>query len=123
MNGHAEKRRYLESPDQLTEEYVSHHDLGCGNLTERLMSSLLQENIISADPLDGLGDTDNDASSVEENPHMVQDIVHTNGEYHIPEPSHEPPKRILNFEERLRRELRYAGLLMEDEVSWETFIH
>ncbi|KAM3589371.1 Transcriptional regulator [Umbelopsis sp. WA50703] len=120
MNGHAEKRRYLESPDQLTEEYVSHHDLGCGNLTERLMSSLLQENIISADPLDGLGDTDNDASSVEENPHMVQDIVHTNGEYHIPEPSHEPPKRILNFEERLRRELRYAGLLIEDEIDWDT---
>ncbi|KAG2186222.1 hypothetical protein INT43_002660 [Umbelopsis isabellina] len=120
LNGHAEKRRYLESPDQLTDEYVSHHDLGCGNLTERLMSSLLQESVISADELDGFGVTDNDTFSVDEKSNMMHDSLHTNGDYHTPEPSHEPPERILNFEERLRRELRYAGLLIEDEIDWET---
>lgn len=117
LNGHAEKRRYFESPDQLTDEYVSHHDLGCGDLTERLMSSLLQENVFSADELDGFGDTDNDTSSVDDNLNMAHDSIQTNGNYHTSEPSHEPTERILNFEERLRRELRYAGLLIGDDVS------
>lgn len=113
---HSERIRYLESPELFTEEHIAHFDLGCGTLTERLLSSLLRENVLSLSDVNGYTDVDEDESSIDDDMDAKK-ARNDNTAGTVAEPTFHPPERIVNFEERLKRELRYAGLLVEDDVS------
>lgn len=121
-NGHLgshyhDRLKYFSPNETLTDDYLLTEDLTCGTLTERLISSLVTEDVgvDSADlesyvasshdgSDDGGGDDDDDYSNVSEGRTIV-------------ELSTRPPDEVVDFEERLKRELRYAGLFGDDEVN------
>ncbi|KAI9247324.1 histone acetyltransferases subunit 3-domain-containing protein [Sporodiniella umbellata] len=89
------KLRYLKEP--ITEDHLLSDDLTSGTLTERLLSSLVAEHHLSKQP---------DESEPEE------------PEWEEWEDEEDASFSPLDFEERLKRELRYAGLLTEDDADW-----
>lgn len=115
-NIHTERVRYLETPESFTEEHFAHYDLGCGTLTERLLSSLLQENVLTPAEINGSAHNDDGLSSANEDLE-AEETANDNTAGTVAEPTIDAPERIVNFEDRLKRELRYAGLLVEDDVS------
>jgi hypothetical protein len=115
---HTERTRYMESPESFTDDHFGQYDLSCGSLTERLISCLLRENLLSPDEINGHEDTDADRNMEDDDADM--DATEASNEQPTmtaTEPTLYPPERIINFEDRLKRELRYAGLLVEDDVS------
>lgn len=83
-------------PDALTEDALAGENVFLGPLSERLMAALA----VGEDGLVNVEDDDDDSHSIED------------GSY--------PPKLpmdAVDFEERVKRELRYIGILPEDEVS------
>ncbi|KAI7861651.1 histone acetyltransferases subunit 3-domain-containing protein [Spinellus fusiger] len=103
-----EQLKYLADQCSITDDHLHTQDLSCGSLTERLLSSLIREEIVDCvydlqdndeDPLVGL-DLQSGKTVLEMSPYPPPDIVH--------------------FEERLRRELRYAGLLGDEDIHWNT---
>ncbi|CAO3589887.1 unnamed protein product [Absidia cylindrospora] len=125
---HNDRLKYFSPSETLTDDYLLTEDLTCGTLTERLLSSLVAEDV-GVDPADvesyiasshddgtkgsnlpGGGnsssdDDDDDYSNISEGRTIV-------------ELSSRPPDDVVEFEERLKRELRYAGLFGDDEVDW-----
>ncbi|KWU46526.1 hypothetical protein RHOSPDRAFT_11316, partial [Rhodotorula sp. JG-1b] len=84
-------------PDALTEDALAGENVFLGPLSERLMAALA----VGEDGLVNVEDDDDDSHSIED------------GSY--------PPKLpmdAVDFEERVKRELRYIGILPEDEVDW-----
>ncbi|KAF7721188.1 Transcriptional regulator, partial [Apophysomyces ossiformis] len=110
----ADRVKYLGSNVPLTDDYLLSEDLSCGRLTERLLSSLVPEAAIG--PLDRStdeGESDEITS--------LDTMVDTENDFEgrtIVELSNAPPGGIVEFEERLKRELRYSGLFGEDEVDF-----
>lgn len=83
-------------PDALTEDALAGENVFLGPLSERLMAALA----VGEDGLVNVEDEDDDSHAIED------------GSY--------PPKLpmdAVDFEERVKRELRYIGILPEDEVS------
>ncbi|KAL0095905.1 histone acetyltransferases subunit 3-domain-containing protein [Phycomyces blakesleeanus] len=110
-----ERLKYLVSKHSLTDDHLNTQDLSCGSLTERLLSSLIREDIVDPSEAPFQQDADDDFTGV------------STGEKDIEMPGKTvleilpyPPPEIVDFEERLRRELRYAGLLGEDDVDWNS---
>ncbi|CAO3626984.1 unnamed protein product [Mucor fragilis] len=101
--------KYLTHP--LTDDHLFKGDISCGRLTERLLSSLVTDEGIM------IYDEDDDPDDV-----LSNDLLNTTKDYHhkrsIEEMSSIPPDDIALFEERLKTELRYAGLFGEDDVDW-----
>ncbi|KAG2188326.1 hypothetical protein INT44_001079 [Umbelopsis vinacea] len=118
---HMERARYLETPESFTDDHFGQYNLSCGSLTERLISCLLRENLLSPDEINGHADTDADPI-MEDDDDDMDTTEATNDQHTITaaEPSLYPPDRIINFEDRLKRELRYAGLLVEDDIDWDS---
>ncbi|GAA5971795.1 hypothetical protein JCM8115_004457 [Rhodotorula mucilaginosa] len=84
-------------PDALAEDALAGENVFLGPLSERLMAALA----VGEDGLVNVEDDDDDSHSIED------------GSY--------PPKLpmdAVDFEERVKRELRYIGILPEDEVDW-----
>lgn len=105
------KLKYLQR--EITDENLLQDDIGSGTLTERLLSSLVAEEILDPSEVNSFQNDDNDdpMSDVEtdkQSKHHGRTIV---------ELSSDPTEEIVSFEERLRRELRYAGLFADDDVS------
>ncbi|ORX89871.1 hypothetical protein K493DRAFT_340363 [Basidiobolus meristosporus CBS 931.73] len=73
-------------------------DLTCGPLTERIICALIQENLV--DPQEYLNDEDSD-SNTEDGP---QSEVYSS--------------ELADMEERLKRELRYIGILGDEDIDW-----
>jgi hypothetical protein len=98
--------RYLSSYDQITDDHLFKDDISCGNLTERLLSSLVpdEDNIAIANSED------------EDDIFNYNDPVGKHHYNHREEMSSILPDDIAQFEERLKSELRYAGLFGEDDV-------
>ncbi|GAN09255.1 hypothetical protein MAM1_0254d08780 [Mucor ambiguus] len=101
--------KYLTHP--LTDDHLFKGDISCGRLTERLLSSLVaDEGIMIHDDEDDQDDA------------ISNELLNTTKDYHynrsIEEMSSIPPEDIALFEERLKTELRYAGLFGEDDVDW-----
>jgi hypothetical protein len=120
VNGlHMERTRYLESPESFTDDHFGQYDLSCGSLTERLISCLLRENLLSPNEINGHEDADADPNMEDDDDDDMDTTEASNDQPTVAaaEPTLYPPERILNFEDRLKRELRYAGLLVEDDVS------
>jgi hypothetical protein len=99
--------KYLGSSDRLTDDHLFKDDISCGHLTERLLSSLVADS------------TQIDIAQEEEDEFMASDLVLPTKSYNrsIEEISSVLPDDIAQFEERLKRELRYAGLFGEDDVK------
>ncbi|KAL9547089.1 hypothetical protein MBANPS3_006337 [Mucor bainieri] len=101
--------KYLTHP--LTDDHLFKGDISCGRLTERLLSSLVADEGIM------IHDEEDDQDDV-----ISSELPNTNKDYHhsrsIEEVSSSPPDDIALFEERLKTELRYAGLFGEDDVDW-----
>lgn len=109
---HHHKLKYLQH--EMTDENLLQDDIGSGSLTERLLSSLVAEDLL--DPSEAIENQSDDED-------QMSDIDTTNlkqPKHHgrtIVELSSDPTDEIVSFEERLRRELRYAGLFADDDVS------
>ncbi|KAI9361317.1 histone acetyltransferases subunit 3-domain-containing protein [Pilaira anomala] len=106
------KLKYLQR--EITDENLLQDDIGSGTLTERLLSSLVAEEILDPSEVKSFQNDDNDdpMSDVEtdkQSKHHGRTIV---------ELSSDPTEEIVSFEERLRRELRYAGLFADDDIDW-----
>lgn len=105
--------KYLTHP--LTDDHLFKADISCGQLTERLLSSLVAD--------DGI--TIHDEEDDQEDMLTNEMFTTTKGYIHnrsIEEMSSVPPDDIAIFEERLKSELRYAGLFGEDDVSFGTIL-
>lgn len=107
--------RYLSSYDQITEEHLYKDDISCGNLTERLLSSLVTEEPQQGQDMVAIYEEDED--DVFEFPAAAPPQQQQREYVGKPMLSNVPPDDITQFEERLKSELRYAGLFGEDDVS------
>ncbi|CEP17163.1 hypothetical protein [Parasitella parasitica] len=101
--------KYLIHP--LTDEHLFKADISCGKLTERLLSSLVADDGIV------IHDEDDDQDDILPTELFTKDYNHIRS---IEEMPSIPPDDIAIFEERLKSELRYAGLFGEDDVDWDT---
>lgn len=109
-----DKLKYLQN-NELTDENLLQNDIGCGTLTERLLSSLVAEELLDpSELLQPEEDEEMDDATNSEDTHANMNKHHGRT---IMELSSEPTDEIVGFEERLRRELRYAGLFGDDDVS------
>ncbi|KAF9382307.1 Transcriptional regulator [Podila verticillata] len=82
-------------PFELTEDNIDQDEVSCGPLTERIICSLISEEV---DPK--LVKQDDESAS---QPAITQ--------------SH--PRNYAELEERVKRELRYIGLLGNEEIDWD----
>ncbi|GAA5816822.1 hypothetical protein MFLAVUS_010356 [Mucor flavus] len=108
------KLKYLQN--EITDENLLQDDIGSGTLTERLLSSLVQEELLGPSEAkaiqnqnDDIDDPMSDVETERQPNHHGRTIV---------ELSSDPTDEIVGFEERLRRELRYAGLFADDDIDW-----
>ncbi|KAI8149614.1 histone acetyltransferases subunit 3-domain-containing protein [Fennellomyces sp. T-0311] len=105
---------YLKPGEAMSDDYLLTDDLSCGSLAERLLSSLVIEDVVDIADIKSLAtDEDDDmmdVDSVSSNDSMAGRTV--------VDLSNNPPEEIVDFEERLKRELRYAGLFGDDDVAW-----
>ncbi|KAI8350373.1 histone acetyltransferases subunit 3-domain-containing protein [Blakeslea trispora] len=106
------KLKYLQSQQALTDQHLLYDDLGCGTLTERLISSLVAEDLITEESLHG------DESDLEEDNAMENHTTEYKRYNSKAMLLSEPPEEIVGFEERLKRELQYAGLFNDDDADW-----
>lgn len=110
-----EKLKYFSSKDTLTDDHLMTEELSGGTLTERLLSSLVAEDL-------GVSESDLESyvSSSHDNENDINEVNERNnnnsGGRTVVELSSKPPSEIVDFEERLKRELRYAGLFGDDDV-------
>ena len=115
-----ERARYLKSTEPLTDDYLMMEDLSCGGLTERLLSTLVIEDMVDLTELKNLAlldDSSGEGTREEEEDDMDLDSVSSSeGGRTVVELSNNPTEEIVDFEERLKRELRYAGLFGDEDV-------
>ncbi|KAI8329044.1 histone acetyltransferases subunit 3-domain-containing protein [Chlamydoabsidia padenii] len=104
-----DRLKYFSPNETLTDDYLMTEDLTCGTLTERLISSLVTEEV---------GDVDSYVASSHDGSDDEDDYSNSSEGRTIVELSSRPPDEVVDFEERLKRELRYAGLFGDDEVDW-----
>ncbi|CAO3647775.1 unnamed protein product [Cunninghamella blakesleeana] len=112
-----EKLKYFSSKDTLTDDHLMTEELSGGTLTERLLSSLVAEDLgVSESDLESYVSSshDNDNEDID----MNESNNNNSGGRAVVELSSKPPTEIVDFEERLKRELRYAGLFGDDDVDW-----
>lgn len=100
--------KYMYADDLLYRE-----DVRCGNLTERLLSSLLCDrmntkvSILEEDEEDIFNITDTVGKNLLDSCiRSLEDVAHEDNDAH--------------FEERLKSELRYAGLFGEEDIDWNS---
>ncbi|KAI1311337.1 Transcriptional regulator [Mortierella claussenii] len=87
-------------PFELTDENIDQDEVSCGPLTERIICSLVAEDVV--DPNEIKQDDDQPTSS---SPAPIN--LHSN------------VRNYAELEERIKRELRYIGLLGNDEIDWD----
>jgi hypothetical protein len=110
--------KYLKQP--LTDQQLLKDDISCGTLTERLISSLVQENLLDGEPS---GQEDREEEEEEEendDDDYEQDDSVIDKKYNaktVVQMATDPVDEVVGFEERLKRELRYAGLFGDEDVS------
>ncbi|KAF9582172.1 Transcriptional regulator [Lunasporangiospora selenospora] len=94
----SQSRNYVNNtPFELTDENIEQEDISCGPLTERIISSLILEDVVDPKELK----TDEDQPD-------PAPIVHQSN-----------PRNYAELEERIKRELRYIGLLGNEEIDWD----
>ncbi|KAG0256478.1 Transcriptional regulator [Actinomortierella ambigua] len=101
------------TPFELTDENIEQDEVSCGPLTERILSSLVAENVI-------------DSSEIKQDDETATTTTTTTaGTATATATGSQPPRGSSNpcnyaeLEERMKRELRYIGLLGDDEIDWD----
>ncbi|KAG2177203.1 hypothetical protein INT43_007860 [Umbelopsis isabellina] len=108
-----EPPHYIYSEKMLADQHLAIEDLSCGALTERLISSMLKE-----DPAkDALESVEMDDSSTEGGQNDTFDSIDETDDESWSDILEQPSEETTNFEEKLQRELRYIGLLGDDEFD------
>ncbi|KAI7859667.1 histone acetyltransferases subunit 3-domain-containing protein [Circinella umbellata] len=118
-----ERARYLKSTEPLTDDYLMTEDLSCGGLTERLLSTLVIEDMVDLTELKNLALLDDSTAEgtireEEEDDMDLDSVTSSEGGRTVVELSNNPTEEIVDFEERLKRELRYAGLFGDEDIAW-----
>lgn len=113
LNGTSNASAITVKPVQLTDDPAvndqlleSTDDIGCGPLTERIMSALVREEVISED--EGKGDDDE-----EERERAAWKAKSSSNSAGI-----NKDMETVEMEERIRRELKFIGLLGDEEINW-----
>ncbi|KAI8602357.1 histone acetyltransferases subunit 3-domain-containing protein [Dissophora ornata] len=88
-------------PFELTDENIEQDEVSCGPLTERIICSLIAEDVVEPKELT----QDDDQSALPPSP--APTVAQSNA------------KNYAELEERLKRELRFVGLLGSDEIDWD----
>ncbi|ORX58751.1 hypothetical protein DM01DRAFT_1333370 [Hesseltinella vesiculosa] len=114
-NHPTDRLKYVNPDHSLTDDYLMTDDISSGTLAERLLSSLVAEDVgVTGDDLASyVAASHDDLAPDPEDVDMPQAGGRT-----VVELSSQPPDAVVDFEERLKRELRYAGLFADDEVEW-----
>ncbi|CAO3642148.1 unnamed protein product [Cunninghamella echinulata] len=113
-----EKLKYFSSKETLTDDHLMTEDLSGGTLTERLLSSLVTEDIgVNENELESYIASSRENENDGDDQNESDEHNHSQGRT-VVELSSKPPSEIVDFEERLKRELRYAGLFGDDDVDW-----
>ncbi|KAF9904360.1 Transcriptional regulator [Linnemannia zychae] len=86
-------------PFELTDENIDQDEVSCGPLTERIICSLISEEV--ADTKDFV--KDEEAPRASPSPAAAQSNA----------------RNYAELEERIKRELRYIGLLGNEEINWD----
>ncbi|KAF9939505.1 Transcriptional regulator [Mortierella antarctica] len=86
-------------PFELTDENIDQDEVSCGPLTERIISSLISEEVVDSSDMK----QDDNLSAPSPSPAAVQSSA----------------RNYAELEERIKRELRYIGLLGNDEINWD----
>ncbi|GAO46772.1 hypothetical protein SAICODRAFT_16897 [Saitoella complicata NRRL Y-17804] len=92
--------------DDLTDQYLMTEEISCGPLTERVLAALIKEQVAGTEGLtlaDGV--EENGVQGAKEGGDKAWKISQVRMDY-------------VAFEERLKKELLYIGLLTEEEVDW-----
>ncbi|KAI8066441.1 histone acetyltransferases subunit 3-domain-containing protein [Gongronella butleri] len=110
----SDRLKYVHPEDALTDDYLHSNDISSGTLAERLLSSLVAEDV----GLDGTDLASYVASSHHDGEPPDDDVEMKQQGRTVLELSSQPPDAVIDFEERLKRELRYAGLFGDDDVEW-----
>ena len=118
-----ERARYLKSTEPLTDDYLMMEDLSCGGLTERLLSTLVIEDMVDLTELknlalldDSTGEGTTREDDDDDDDMDLDSVSSSEGGRTVVELSNNPTEEIVDFEERLKRELRYAGLFGDEDV-------
>ncbi|KAI7880414.1 hypothetical protein K492DRAFT_147147 [Lichtheimia hyalospora FSU 10163] len=110
-----ERVRYLKQGEAMTDDYLLTDDLSCGSLTERLLSSLVLEDLVDVSEIKAMASEEEEE---DDDPMDTDSVSSYSGGRTITELAPGPPDDIIDFEERLKRELRYAGLFTDDDIDW-----
>ncbi|KAG0071584.1 Transcriptional regulator [Linnemannia elongata] len=86
-------------PFELTDENIDQDEVSCGPLTERIICSLISEEVADAKDFA----QDEDAPRASPSPAAMQSNA----------------RNYAELEERIKRELRYIGLLGNEEINWD----
>ncbi|RUP18760.1 histone acetyltransferases subunit 3-domain-containing protein, partial [Jimgerdemannia flammicorona] len=114
--------KYLGPNEYLTDDHLSSDEIGCGPLTERILCSLVKEEVVDSREVASRAEDDDDEQETkvkredEDAGGVGKD--RDGGGKTIVEMSTQPRQEVLEFEERLKRELRFIGLLGDDDIDW-----
>ncbi|KAI7908062.1 uncharacterized protein BX663DRAFT_464577 [Cokeromyces recurvatus] len=111
-NRSALKHKYLGLDQSFVKEHLFCENISCGQLTERLLSSLVTEPCHDEEITD-LEDEINDYDEHESD--LTMEKNYKNSQLYAT-----PSEDVVKFEENLKRELRYVGLFGEDDVDWDS---
>ncbi|CEP08162.1 hypothetical protein [Parasitella parasitica] len=99
----------------------SQHAADSGSLADRLISSLVKENLLPEEIIHSEDDDENEELFDEaggENGLMTDAIEKRYNAKTVTQLNPNPTEDIVEFEERLKRELRYAGLFGDEDIDW-----
>ncbi|KAF9347746.1 Transcriptional regulator [Mortierella sp. AD094] len=88
-------------PFELTDENIDQDEVSCGPLTERIICSLIAEDVV-------------DAKEVKDDDEQMESSLST-----APAGAQTNARNYAELEDRIKRELRYIGLLGSDEIDWD----
>ncbi|KAF9155171.1 Transcriptional regulator [Mortierella sp. AD011] len=88
-------------PFELTDENIDQDEVSCGPLTERIICSLITEDVVDAK------EVKDDDEQMEPSAPSASASTQSNA------------RNYAELEERIKRELRYIGLLGNDEIDWD----
>ncbi|KAF8967994.1 Transcriptional regulator [Entomortierella lignicola] len=90
-------------PFELTDENIDQDEVSCGPLTERIICSLIAEEVV-------------DPKEIKDDDEQVEAEASLST---TPAASQSNARNYAELEERIKRELRYIGLLGNEEIDWD----
>jgi hypothetical protein len=94
----------------------SQQEIDSSSLTDRLISSLVKENLLP-DEITSDDDDNNEEDEAERENDIITDVLERKYNARtVTQLNADPTEDIIGFEERLKRELRYAGLFGDEDV-------